>query len=256
MWTAGQAWERLLAAVSLRSEWSRNQSNGSSGNTHATLRLPCSSFQKTILCVRLTNSLEMKRRSFIQIASAALAGIPLASKLFARKPRLPGTTWGGLVTSSDFGKVGAYFDLRPRPIVKVTGVWKRHGFESAPHDCEVNESAYIELPKICSPHVMIGGAYGDSDVQWHEINGSVLPDVYRVYAPLRGFEKTGPWYFLKQVRHRDAKQARFTIAVDYQDHDLIPVFPTQYHVRFPESAPAQTHWMMYGGERPIGIFPT
>ncbi len=162
----------------------------------------------------------MNRRGFIQIASAALAGIPFLRSAFASPAPKLGTTWGGLVISGEFGKVGLHY--RIPQTVKVTGLWARHGFESAPYECEVNESAYIELPKIRSPHVMIGGAYGDSDVRWHEVDSShVFPDRYRIYAPQHGFEKTGPWYLFKEVSYRDAKRARFTIAVEYQDSDLI-----------------------------------
>ena len=87
------------------------------------------------------------------------------------------------------------------------------------------------------------------------------PDAYRVYASQHGFEKTRPWYFLKQVRYRDAKRARFTIAVDYRDSDLIcQLMPNEYErltVAFPKAEPDQSHWMVYGGEgTPIGIFPT
>jgi len=152
----------------------------------------------------------MNRRGFMQIASAALASIPLAGSALAKPAPKIGTTWGGLVTSPEFGKVGAYFDLRPRPIIKVTGIWKPHGFESAPQECQINESSYIELPDIRHPRTTYRSALA-----------RVLPDKYRIYAPLHGFEQTGPWYFLREVSFRDAKRARFTVALEYQDGDLI-----------------------------------
>jgi len=201
----------------------------------------------------------MNRRGFIQLASAALASIPLVRSAFARSTPKPS---GVVVPEECRLYAGIWDNSAPRPTVKVTGVWLRHGYESAPYECEVNESAYIELPKIHGPHLMIGGTYGGNPVKWHKSAVSAPPDAYRIYAPHRGFHKTGPWYFLKEVKYRDAKRSRFTVAVDYQDSDLVcQLMPGEYErqtlaVTFPKSEPDQTHWMMYGGEgTPIGIFP-
>ena len=46
---------------------------------------------------------------------------------------------------------------------------------------------------------------------------------YALYAPKIGFPRIGPWYLLRLISPREAKQARYTIIAPlYTDRDLHP----------------------------------
>lgn len=202
----------------------------------------------------------MNRRRFIQYASTALAAIPFLRHVVKAEPapvELPmhqgfkglpyivenSGTYHGLVAYQ-----GPSYAERVGGIVKVTGFWKESGRESAIHECAVNESAYIELPDLRGPakEVSYTTIEGVGVEQGRFLSMYRPPDFYRIYAPLKGFEKTGPFYYLRQVSYRDAKRARFTVAVDYDNNDLIPQFaPGDYkraqsmRITFPEATDTQ-----------------
>lgn len=109
-------------------------------------------------------------------------------------------------------------------MLKATSVDKR-GCESFPVSLEINESGYVELPED--------------------------PDAvsYNVYAPLTGFEESGPWYFKKAYRRSEARRARFTVVALGLDSDLSPQLcpESRYVFEMPPPMPGQSHWMVYGG---------
>lgn len=116
-------------------------------------------------------------------------------------------------------------------MLKVTAVYK-HGASGFAHSVEVNESGYVLLPE--DPEAI----------------------AYHLYAPWIDEKETGPWYFLRTISRREAKQARRTVVGEYKERDLIPhLLPQQsMEITFPAMRDDQTHWALFGNGRPIGLF--
>ena len=112
-------------------------------------------------------------------------------------------------------------------MLKVTSVDKRV-CESYPQSAEINADGYILLPED--------------------------PDAvsYNVYAPLKGLEATGPWYWKKAYKRSEARRARFTVVGLYQDADLSPLLSPRAPrsdgwITLPPPMPRQQYWHVYGG---------
>lgn len=75
----------------------------------------------------------------------------------------------------------------------------KFGAESEPITLEDNGNGYVLVPESGVPNT----AY------------------WRLYAPKHGFEANGPWYLWRELRPRDLKQCRRTVAISYADDDLI-----------------------------------
>lgn len=112
-------------------------------------------------------------------------------------------------------------------MLKVTTVNNKIGLESYAVSLEVNADGYVLLPP--------------------------LPDTdhgYILYAPLKGFETQGPWYFKRYISRREAKQARFTVSGLWENNDLCPQFcpadPPPLLVDFPLPMMGQEYWLMGG----------
>lgn len=116
-------------------------------------------------------------------------------------------------------------------MLKATSV-NALGVESYPVSLEVNADGYILLPE-------------DPDAT-----------SYNVYAPLKGFETTGPWYFKRAYRRGEARRARFTVVGLYQDGDLVARFcpsDPDYSFIFPTPADGQEYWLLGVNNRPCAI---
>lgn len=120
-----------------------------------------------------------------------------------------------------------------RPIFQCTGFVRSIGYESLPAAVEANDNGCLLLPQTV--------------VRGHE------PDEYYIYAPMPGFERTGPWYFLRKVTRREAKQSRYTIvAPSYLTSDLAPstcqLQGDRDYIFDLSNLPVdegQTHWRLY-----------
>lgn len=126
-------------------------------------------------------------------------------------------------------------------MLKVTTVNSKIGLESLPVPVEPNESGYILLPELPE---------GD--------------DAYCIYAPFFDQPAGGPWYFLREVKRREARDARRTVVGLYKQRDLLPqLLPDGRVVALNQSEPfsfalpdpvsGQTHWMSYINGRPFAI---
>lgn len=110
-------------------------------------------------------------------------------------------------------------------MLKVTSVNSR-GCESFPESVGVNESGYISFTE--DPEAVS----------------------YSVYAPLKGFEETGPWYFKRAYRRSEARRSRFTVVGLYDERDLAPHLLAEHHryfISLPTPLPGQKYWHVYGG---------
>lgn len=112
-------------------------------------------------------------------------------------------------------------------MLKFTSVDKG-GHESYPESVEVNDAGYILLTED--------------------------PDAvsYNVYAPLKGFEAHGPWYFKRAYKRNEARRARFTVVGLYEQSELLPLLcrtdlPERLLIPLPTPMPDQEFWCIYGG---------
>ena len=116
-------------------------------------------------------------------------------------------------------------------MLKVTAVYK-NGSSGFAHSVEPNESGYILLPD-------------DPDaIQFH------------IFAPFLDESETGPWYFLRSVSRREAKQARRTVVGEYRERDLSPkLLPDQtIKITFPARRENQDMWALFFNDVPVGLF--
>lgn len=107
-------------------------------------------------------------------------------------------------------------------MLKVTSVNKA-GCESYPASVEINAAGYVLLPE-------------DPDAA-----------SYNVYAPLKGFEETGPWYWLRSYRRSEARRAHFTVVGLHDNNDLAPqLCPQDSLLTLPEPLLGQEYWLLGG----------
>lgn len=196
----------------------------------------------------------MNRRYFLQLAGAAWALLGVGQRLVAKPqsntPLDLAHTWGGLRDDQAcFEGIKNSYEVKfeaPERIFMVTARSRKSGYESLPIPLVANSDGYLNLSGI-----LIGAWL---TVRAQEIaqdtpilNGHPL-DQFSIYAPLPGSEQTGPWYWLKSVSRRDAKAARYMIAVpEYSINDLAPAMPPTSRTLFiemPTPLEDQTHWLL------------
>lgn len=115
-------------------------------------------------------------------------------------------------------------------MLKATSV--KRGVESYPVSVELNESGYVLLPE--DPEAVS----------------------YNLYAPLKGFEESGPWYFKRAYKRNEARRARFTVVGLSEDRDLSAVLCRHaldelnppYVFTLPTPEPGQEFWMLGGSD--------
>lgn len=177
----------------------------------------------------------MNRRFFLKTLSLAGATAVVAQDLFAQpKPQGVVITCGPPGPSSFYSpSLEQYIKENAqaeKPIFKISAVWNDIGYEFLSVDVEANDDGYISFTEC-----------------YHVRRGFSRPaDQYALYAPLPGFERVGPWYLLRVISRREARQCRFTIAAPiYTTSDLVPKL-SPVVVDLPTAAPGQTHWKLYG----------
>ena len=100
------------------------------------------------------------------------------------------------------------------------------GRESHPVDLEINESGYVLLQD-------------DPDaIQWN------------LYAPFWEEKETGPFYLMKTISRRRAKECRRTVTAEYRNNDLLcKLLPDNQKMtfEFPMPTDGQEYWALHFG---------
>jgi hypothetical protein len=170
----------------------------------------------------------MNRRHFIKLVALAGATVGCAKELFS-KPAV-GSPAQHFFAGQEFDKaVKALVSAEPvKPIFKITPIDNTIGLEGLPHSIEPNDDGYLCFEERFCTHTQRNA------------------DQYAIYAPMHGFERTGPWYLLRVISRREARQARFTIAVPkYATIDLVPKMVPGV-IDLPQPEPGQTYWRIHG----------
>lgn len=171
----------------------------------------------------------MNRRLFLKLAALVGATAGFAKEVFA----LPDPVSKPMIftgeTDSQLKDYPPQFHRTPRPpIFKITPIDDTIGLEGLPQAFEPNDDGYLCFKERFCTHT-----------QRHA-------DRYAIYAPMHGFERTGPWYLVRTISRRDARRTRFTIVTpEYASSDLIPKMVPGV-VDLPQPVPGQTFWRIHG----------
>lgn len=225
----------------------------------------------------------MKRRRFIKSIGLASAAVVFAKDLFARDikalpfrhARGPGPVFplcqskdpNWVMADPDGGVIGCPECKRvlrtyrrvyspPPTIFKVTGLIDRVGFESRTYSVTANADGYLLLPEMLCPETRghISTVYDRNRFDAEDFERKSNFDRYALYAPMPGFEQTGPWYLIRTISRREARRARYTIVAptSYRTSDMVPqLCPREresFTFQLPPSEEGQTGWRVYGGD--------